>query len=116
MQYNLNRVSSFYFKWVFFRAVIGLFIALLVLGTAYDVITRQMSKSKSRNEADIYQNSGKQWKTIMGKSNEGYEADDAVKKNGSVDYKYRVSGETELPSFEETKDHTAPHKPGDTKG
>jgi hypothetical protein len=33
----------------FFRAVIGLFIALLVLGTAFDVITRQMSKSKSRN-------------------------------------------------------------------
>ena len=51
----------------------------------------------------------------MGKPNEGYEADDTVKENGSVDYKYRVSGETELPSFEETKDHTEPYKPGDTK-
>jgi len=100
----------------FFRAVIGLFVALLVLGTAFDVITRQMSKSKSRKEADIYQNGGTQWKTTMGKSNEGYEADDTVKENGSVDYKYRVSGETELPSFEETKDHTEPYKPGDTKG
>jgi hypothetical protein len=109
-------VSSFYLKIFFFRAVIGLFIALLVLGTAFDVITRQMSKSKSRNEADIYQNDGAQLKTIMGKPNEGYEADDTVKENGSVDYKYRVSGETELPSFEETKDHTEPYKPGDTKG
>ena len=109
-------MSSFYFKCFFFRAVIGLFIALLVLGTAFDVITRQMSKSKSRNEADIYQNDGAQLKTIMGKPNEVYEADDTVKENGSVDCKYRVSGETELPSFEETKDHTEPYKPGDTKG